>query len=71
LARQINLHTMGSSIRYRMNQECIPKHELIIYTEGGHILRILHPQGPHDRKPFTMGLIEESIPEGQQGVPLA
>lgn len=26
---------------------------------------------PHDGNAFTMGLIEEGVPEGQQGVPLA
>ena len=26
---------------------------------------------PHDRNAFTMSLIEESVPEGQQGIPLA
>lgn len=31
---------------HQMSSPFLTKQELIIYTEGGHILRILHPQGP-------------------------
>lgn len=49
----------------------LTKQELVIHGERGRILRILHPQRSHDGLARVVGVVEQLVPVGQEGVTLA
>ena len=67
--RKPHRHTRQARLRYRPNQQSLPKHEALLLSIPKAVAGKLVPERPHDRCSATMGLLEERVEVREQGVP--
>lgn len=70
-SREVNVHLADTLLRNGMDQELIAEEILIVDGKRLFVLRILRQQWTHHRQSEAFVLVEQCVPVGEVGVPLA
>lgn len=52
-----------------LDEQVLPDEPLVVHVERGRVRGVVSPEGAHDGQAVAVGLVEDRVPERQEGVP--